>query len=199
MNTCQHQFWILELSLGARAFPSAAVAAEAWVSRVRRLQFIGRPWASGALRLIKLGGHDIDMFAAWPALLIALLSGPLLNTLEFISWLWYDVYMLPVLQRCFDVLWTRTRTLGLSLSAMFMLILCLFWGGGGGGGSANLWWVGCLLIVLSVFGVPLWMGSLRLFSLLGCRGVRRQEVRCRAVRRVVSPHSFVGSTIVLRG
>ena len=125
---------ILELSLGAQDFPSAAVAAEARVTRVFvELQFISRPWASGALRLIQLGGHDIDLFASWPAVLIVLLSGPLFSTLCGVLFVWY---MLPSYSGCgaghvWAVLWTRTKTLGLSLSAMLMLILCFFSGGGG--------------------------------------------------------------------
>ena len=42
---------------------------------------------------------------------------------------------------CFAGLWTRTRTFGISLSAMFVLFYVCF-GGGGGGGSASLWWAG---------------------------------------------------------
>ena len=49
---------ILEHSLGARAFPSAAVAS------VPRFRFIWKAWASGALRLIQLCGREMDWFAA---------------------------------------------------------------------------------------------------------------------------------------
>ena len=57
----------------------------------------------------------------------------------------------------------------------------------------------CLLLVLSVSGVPLCMGSLCLFSFSGCGEVRCLEVRCQAVRWFVSLRSVVGSTMVLGG
>ena len=62
---------ILELSLDAQAFRPLL-----WLRRMRRpgvprfvgLQFIWIPWASGALRLIEQGGHDMDLFVVWTSI-----------------------------------------------------------------------------------------------------------------------------------
>ena len=77
-----------------------------------------------------------------------LVSGPLVETPELFCQSFYRLYICYRLYRgrqlrvrswtCLAGLWTRTRTFGISLSAMFMLILRLFrWDG-----SANLWWAG---------------------------------------------------------
>ena len=119
---------------------------------------------------------------------ITLLSGPLVELCHCHSYVIPCIYVAGLLQAgcwlspvcvlsCFGNLWGDKDFWYIIVCYVYVDSMFVSGGGGGGGGSTNLWWTRCLFIVISVF----------------------REIRCRAVRRVVTLRPFVGSTIVLRG
>ena len=141
---------ILELTLGSRDFPAAAVAAGAMAPRARRASV-----HSGALCWIQRVVHELfqDSISCG-----RLLSGPLVGTPEVnLSVILCCIYVGSLIEAgCFGCLRGCVPENYCQFWIFCLLCLCrsvVVLRGGGGGGSTNLWWVGGPSYVLAFFQV----------------------------------------------